>query len=84
VTQEQRTARLTVLIDPKKKAAFERLLPGRYDAVPCRVDLSGSSSPGSGLTGEKRSGARVASACEKPIQRRMEQCRCQTDREETT
>ncbi len=36
MTQEQRTARLTVLIDPKKKAAFERLCRAE-DVTPSQV-----------------------------------------------
>jgi hypothetical protein len=36
MTQEQRTARLTVLIDPKKKAAFERLCR-EEDVTPSQV-----------------------------------------------
>jgi len=36
VTQENRTARLTVLIDPRKKAVFERLC-AEEDAVPSQV-----------------------------------------------
>ncbi len=36
VTQEIRTARLTVLIDPRKKAVFERLC-AEEDAVPSQV-----------------------------------------------
>ncbi|MBI5231878.1 MAG: CopG family transcriptional regulator [Coriobacteriales bacterium] len=36
MTQEQRTARLTVLIDPKKKAAFERLCR-EEDQTPSQV-----------------------------------------------
>jgi len=36
VTQEQRTARLTVLIDPKKKAAFEDLCR-EEDVTPSQV-----------------------------------------------
>jgi len=34
--QEQRTARLTVLIDPRKKAVFERLCSDE-DATPSQV-----------------------------------------------
>jgi len=36
VSQEHRTARLTVLIDPRKKAVFERLC-AEEDAVPSQV-----------------------------------------------
>jgi len=36
VTQEIRTARLTVLIDPRKKAVFERLC-AEEDAMPSQV-----------------------------------------------
>ena len=36
MTQEVRTARLTVLIDPRKKAVFERLC-AEEDAVPSQV-----------------------------------------------
>ena len=36
MTQEIRTARLTVLIDPRKKAVFERLC-AEEDAVPSQV-----------------------------------------------
>ena len=36
MTQENRTARLTVLIDPRKKAVFERLC-AEEDAVPSQV-----------------------------------------------
>ncbi|HVC01918.1 MAG TPA: hypothetical protein VND80_06920 [Steroidobacteraceae bacterium] len=36
VTQERRTARLTVLIDPRKKAVFERLC-AEEDALPSQV-----------------------------------------------
>ncbi len=36
MTQETRTARLTVLIDPRKKAVFERLC-AEEDAVPSQV-----------------------------------------------
>jgi len=36
VTKEQRTARLTVLIDPKKKAAFEQLCRDE-DVTPSQV-----------------------------------------------
>ena len=36
MTQETRTARLTVLIDPRKKAVFERLCAAE-DAVPSQV-----------------------------------------------
>jgi hypothetical protein len=36
VTLEDRTARLTVLIDPRKKAVFERLC-AREDATPSQV-----------------------------------------------
>ncbi len=36
MTQESRTARLTVLIDPRKKAVFERLC-AEEDAVPSQV-----------------------------------------------
>ena len=35
-TQEERTARLTVLIDPRKKAAFERLCSAE-DMTPSQV-----------------------------------------------
>jgi len=35
-TQEERTARLTVLIDPRKKAAFERLCAAE-DMTPSQV-----------------------------------------------
>ena len=35
-TNEQRTARLTVLIDPRKKAAFERLCAAE-DVTPSQV-----------------------------------------------
>ena len=35
-TQEERTARLTVLIDPRKKAAFERLCAAE-DVTPSQV-----------------------------------------------
>jgi hypothetical protein len=36
VTSENRTARLTILIDPRKKAVFERLC-AEEDAVPSQV-----------------------------------------------
>ena len=36
VTQEDRTARLTILIDPRKKALFERLC-AEEDATPSQV-----------------------------------------------
>ena len=36
MSQENRTARLTVLIDPRKKAVFERLC-AEEDAVPSQV-----------------------------------------------
>jgi hypothetical protein len=36
VTLEERTARLTILIDPRKKAAFERLC-AEEDATPSQV-----------------------------------------------
>jgi hypothetical protein len=36
VTSEKRTARLTILIDPRKKALFERLCAAE-DAVPSQV-----------------------------------------------
>jgi len=36
VTRENRTARLTILIDPRKKAVFERLC-AEEDAVPSQV-----------------------------------------------
>lgn len=35
-TQEERTARLTILIDPRKKAAFERLCAAE-DMTPSQV-----------------------------------------------
>ncbi len=35
-TQEERTARLTILIDPRKKAAFERLCEAE-DMTPSQV-----------------------------------------------
>jgi len=36
MTREQRTARLTILIDPRKKAVLERLC-GEEDATPSQV-----------------------------------------------
>jgi hypothetical protein len=36
VTQEDRTARLTILIDPRKKALFERLC-AEEDATPSQI-----------------------------------------------